>query len=66
VIISGKAEPVTCVAILHSYSERMNAYIQKEQCRYDAHTRRDNSWYSEETPMYRELCKSIFWGEAID
>jgi hypothetical protein len=33
IVMSGKAEPVTCVAILHSYSERMNAYIQKEQCR---------------------------------
>ena len=29
----GKVEPVSCVAILHSYSERMNSYIQKEACR---------------------------------
>merc|ERR1712050_391974 len=29
----GKVEPVTCVAILHSYSDRMNSYIQKEACR---------------------------------
>lgn len=29
----GKVEPVNCVAILHSYSERMNSYIQKEACR---------------------------------
>ena len=29
----GKVEPVTCVAILHSYSDRMNSYIQKEACK---------------------------------
>jgi len=29
----GKVEPVSCVAILHSYSDRMNSYIQKEACK---------------------------------
>ena len=29
----GKVEPVTCVAILHSFSDRMNSRIQKETCR---------------------------------
>ena len=31
--IIGKVEPVSCVAILHSYSDRMNSYIQKEACK---------------------------------
>ena len=31
--IIGKVEPVKCVAILHSYSDRMNSYIQKEACK---------------------------------
>merc|ERR1711915_985745 len=29
----GKVQPVSCVAILHSYSDRMNSYIQKEACK---------------------------------
>eukprot|EP00092_Neocalanus_flemingeri_P000855 GFUD01000912.1.p1 GENE.GFUD01000912.1~~GFUD01000912.1.p1 ORF type:complete len:2609 (-),score=679.76 GFUD01000912.1:80-7906(-) len=29
----GKVEPVSCVAILHSYSDRMNSYIHKEGCK---------------------------------
>ena len=29
----GKVEPVKCVAILHTYSDRMNSYIQKEACK---------------------------------
>lgn len=31
--IIGKIEPVKCVAILHSFSDRMNSYIQKEACK---------------------------------
>ena len=31
--IIGRVEPVKCVAILHSYSDRMNSYIQKEACK---------------------------------
>ena len=31
--IIGKVEPVKAVAILHSYSDRMNSYIQKEACK---------------------------------
>ena len=31
--IIGKVEPVKTVAILHSYSDRMNSYIQKEACK---------------------------------
>jgi len=33
--VIGKVEPVTCVAILHSFSDRMNLRIQKETCRLD-------------------------------
>ena len=31
--IIGRVEPVKAVAILHSYSDRMNSYIQKEACK---------------------------------
>lgn len=31
--IIGKVDPVSCVAILHQFSERMNSYIQKEACK---------------------------------
>ena len=31
--IIGKVDPVKAVAILHSYSDRMNSYIQKEACK---------------------------------
>ena len=33
--ILGNVEPVSCVAILHSYRPRTNAYIHKEQCRLE-------------------------------